>query len=227
MVIGSSRGATALGTPRWARMRWLVLAPHPDDETLGAGALIAQTARTGRLGGIVYLTDGSGSHPDEPRVKHVRRREARLAVRRLAGQAAPIRWIGWQDARPYKPGESRFARDASALGALLRRSRIDAVAVTARWEEHCDHEAAYHLARAAIKGAKRSIRLFQYHVWSKPGPPARAIVRTQAMDSGRRRLALAAHRSQLGPAYGPGFRLPQEKFRMPAQDTLFLYGPNA
>lgn len=223
----ASRGATSLETPRWAEMRWLVLAPHPDDETLGAGALIAQTARTGRLGGIVYLTDGSGSHPDEPRVKQVRRREARLAIRRLAGRTVLVQWVDWRDAHPHQHDENRFFRDASALAALLRRSHIDAIAVTARWEEHCDHEAAYHLARAAIKGAKRNIRLFQYHVWSEPAAYAHAVVRTQAMPPGRRRLALAAHRSQLGPAYGPGFRLPEEKFRMPASDTLYLYGTDA
>lgn len=45
------------------RARWLIVAPDPDDETLGAGALIHETAARRQLAGIAYLTDGTGSHP--------------------------------------------------------------------------------------------------------------------------------------------------------------------
>lgn len=47
-----------LAASRFARARWLVLAPHADDETLGAGALVWQTATSSRFAGVVYLTDG-------------------------------------------------------------------------------------------------------------------------------------------------------------------------
>ncbi|WP_312082777.1 PIG-L family deacetylase, partial [Brevundimonas sp.] len=59
----SGRLATlALERSPWRSARWLVIAPHADDETLGAGALIRQAAETGRLAGVVVLTDGAGSH---------------------------------------------------------------------------------------------------------------------------------------------------------------------
>ena len=44
----------------------LVLAPHPDDETLGAGGLLARLARDGVRCDVIVLTDGEGSHPDSP-----------------------------------------------------------------------------------------------------------------------------------------------------------------
>jgi hypothetical protein len=37
----------------WRSLRWLVLAPHADDETLGAGALIAQAEATGHFAGRI------------------------------------------------------------------------------------------------------------------------------------------------------------------------------
>ncbi len=40
----------------------VVLAPHPDDESLGCGALLA-AAFAGKGARVVCLTDGSGSHP--------------------------------------------------------------------------------------------------------------------------------------------------------------------
>ena len=40
----------------------LVLAPHPDDESLGCGGLIAACCAAGRPPVVVSLTDGSASH---------------------------------------------------------------------------------------------------------------------------------------------------------------------
>src|SRR4029077_11597995 len=40
--------------------RLLVVAPHPDDETLGAGGLMARVHETGGRVNVVYLTDGDG-----------------------------------------------------------------------------------------------------------------------------------------------------------------------
>lgn len=210
-----------MGSP-WAKARWLVLAPHPDDETLGAGALIAHTAACGRLGGIVYLTDGTGSHPaSTPRVAATRRAEALNAIRRLGAGNVAVDWIGWPDACPHPPASLAFARDAAWLAALLRRRRIDAIAVADRTESHCDHVAAYHLAEAAAHIAGRRVSLFAYHVWSKAPVGVRRIA-TPPMAPGRRRHALRAHRSQMTSLLGEGFRLPPETVRMASADILTL-----
>jgi N-acetylglucosamine malate deacetylase 1 len=215
--------SSALASSVWRKARWLVLAPHPDDETLGAGALIAEAARDQRLGGIVYLTDGTGSHPPETRGLAVaRRREAALALSRLAGARLRVAHLGWQDALPHPSGSPAFLRDASRLAAWLRDGRIDAVAVTDRDEHHCDHVAAYHLARAAIALARRPVTLFSYHVWGDPPGGSVRRFRTATLPPGRRRHALRAHRSQLSPLFGDGFRLDAVKQRMPATDLLSL-----
>lgn len=212
-----------LTASRWAKARWLVLAPHPDDETLGAGALIAHAAAAGRLGGIVYLTDGTGSHPaGTPRIAATRRAEARRAIRRLGAGSIPIDWFGWQDAHPCVPASAAFARDAARLAAWLRDRRIDAVAVTDHSETHCDHVAAYSLAMAAVAAARRSITIFAYHVWSSSPPHGTRRVATPMMAPGRRRHALRAHRSQMSPLMGDGYRLPPAKLRMAARDILTL-----
>ena len=65
--------------------RLVVLAAHPDDETLGAGGLIAYAARLGRTVDIVCATDGERSHPYSPthtpeELGRIRAEEARLAA---------------------------------------------------------------------------------------------------------------------------------------------------
>lgn len=214
--------AEPLARSRWARARWLVLAPHPDDETLGAGALIAHCAANDRLAGIVFLTDGTGSHPENtPRVAATRRREARHAIRRMSVKAIHTVWMGWRDAHPNPTDSKAFIRDACRLAALLRWHRINAIAVSDESDRHCDHVAAYRLAEAASQGARRPVALFTYHVWSEAPRRARRIA-TPAMAIGKRRHALRAHRSQMSPVIGEGFRLPREMLRMTARDVLTL-----
>lgn len=212
--------AMLLGASPWRRARWLVIAPHPDDETLGAGALLHDVAAEGRLAGIVYLTDGGGSHPPgTPHLLSVRRREARQAAGRLATRAPRIDWLGWADGRPHGAGSLPFRHTARRIAAILRQRRVDALAVSDPGDTHCDHVAAFHLAAAACAAARRNVQLFTYSVWGESaigGLP----VRTSAMPRGQRHSALAAHRSQLSPALGKGFRLPADMRRMPACDTL-------
>lgn len=214
--------AEPLAQSRWAHARWLVLAPHPDDETLGAGALIAHSVANHRLGGIVFLTDGTGSHPEgTPRVATIRRREARHAIGRMGAGAIPTIWMGWRDAHPYSSDSKAFALEADRLAALLRWHRIDAIAVSDHSEAHRDHVAAFSLAEAAVQRARRPVALFAYHVWSEAPLGGRRIA-TPPMPVGRRRHALLAHRSQMSPVIGDGFRLPHEKRRMAARDVLTL-----
>ena len=212
----------ALEHSRWARARWLVLAPHPDDETLGAGALIAHAAARQRLACVAFLTDGTGSHPrGTPRISMTRRGEALHAIRRLGGGAVPVRWLSWQDPCPHAPGSAAFQREAAKLGALLRNGRIDAIAVADSSEAHCDHVAAYQLAQEAARLSRRSVSIFGYHVWSV-APKSKRRIETPPMLRGRRRHALHAHRSQMSPLLGEGFRLPPQMLRMPMSDILTL-----
>jgi LmbE family N-acetylglucosaminyl deacetylase len=150
-----------------------------------------------------------------------RRKEARHAIGRMNAGAARAMWMGWRDARPYPSDSKAFARDADRIAAFIRWYRIDAIAVSDHSETHCDHVAAYQLAEAASRRARRPVTLFAYHVWSNPPRRARRIA-TPAMPVGRRRHALLAHRSQISPSMGDGFRLPREMLRMSARDILTL-----
>ncbi|KQO95784.1 hypothetical protein ASF30_19480 [Leifsonia sp. Leaf264] len=80
--------------PRYARPieHLVVLAAHPDDETLGAGGLIESAGRNGTRISIVVATDGEASHPSSPthtpwQLSRIRRREMRKAIDHLAPDA--------------------------------------------------------------------------------------------------------------------------------------------
>jgi LmbE family N-acetylglucosaminyl deacetylase len=221
-------GGLSLERSRWRTARWLVIAPHADDETIGAGALIHTLAKLGLLAGVVILTDGAASHAhadaaSRSRLVAARRREARLALRRLTGAADPCLpvFLDWPDAHPH-PTDSAQARDTvRRLGWLCRQRRVDAIATTAVDEPHCDHEAAGRLAAAAARAARRRVEIFDYHVWGHAPKTGGLRVSTKPLVAGRRAYALAAHRSQLTPDFGSGFRLEPVRKLQARADTLY------
>ena len=64
--------------------RLLIIAPHPDDETLGCGMALAAACAKGREVAILLLTDGEGSHPNSREFD----RESRVALRQAEFEAA-------------------------------------------------------------------------------------------------------------------------------------------
>lgn len=213
----------------WAEARWLVIAPHPDDETLGAGALIATQAAAGRLAAVVFLTDGAASHthPDaasRERLTALRRDEARQALFVLCdGEPPEMLFLDWPDAQTAAVEEAVVRRDALRLTDLSEAGDVNAIAVTALHEPHCDHAAAARLARAVAAAAVRPPALFEYLVWAATPPPgARLAIRTEAVPPARRTRALDQHRSQLTDLMGPGFRLDTARRDMPPTDDLYL-----
>ncbi len=230
------RGGQGAGDP--LHRRWLILAPHPDDETLGAGQLICHLADAGRPPQIVYLTDGAASHPLSPswpptRLAAWRRREARAALRDLMGPSAPDPlFLDWPDAKPWRQGEAGFDRAARRLAGLMRRARLSAIATTWLHEPHCDHAAASVLARAIARRVRPEPHIYEFLVWGWDRPEAATLSAAPALvlapragHRRRRRRALTRHRSQLGAVITDspeGFRLPPAMARaLPGVQLLF------
>lgn len=71
----------------------LVLAAHPDDEVIGAGAMLAWHARAGHAVTVVHATDGAKGDPGALAndIRAVRRAEGKEALRRL-GLQEPLHW---------------------------------------------------------------------------------------------------------------------------------------
>jgi len=94
-----------------ARPRVLVFAPHPDDETIGVGGLIARLVRAGAPLRVVFVTNGDGyqravehdfevAHPsdaDYVTFGELRQREAVAALARLGVSHRQIRFLGFPD----------------------------------------------------------------------------------------------------------------------------------
>lgn len=201
----------------------LVVAPHPDDESLGCGGLIAEACARGRPPVLVVLTDGSGSHPRSPshppgRLRARREAETRDAAAALGLPADRIHFMHLPDGAAPSEGAALEAA-ATRLAEIARR--YDAGCVLATWEHdpHPDHLAASRIAAAAARAMR--LRLVSYPVWGWMLPEDR-VLDVAELDGVRldiaghlpaKRRAIAAHASQHAggiPDDPGGFVLPPE-----------------
>ena len=195
----------------------LVIAPHPDDETLGCGATIARKAAAGSEVHIAFITDGRHSHrsavisPDA--LARLRRAEATQAAAALGIPEDRLHFLDIPDGAASSHLDSVRGR----LLELIQRHQPQDIFIPSRIDRHPDHRALGGMLESLARAGSLGARVLAYPVWfwtlkawcDSPSQAAAAIARmTRSVFTLRpltvltgehleaKRAALAAHRSQ-------------------------------
>ena len=156
-----------LGPDELAALRFVVLAAHPDDETLGAGGLLASLQAMGAAVEVLLCTAGEGSHPDSPsctpeELADVRIREFSEAMAAL-GLQGRWRFLGLPD--------KGLAMHAGTIAAAIREAghRLPGwpgglvLVAPYRADGHADHDA---LGTVSAEVARQDGHgLLEYPIW--------------------------------------------------------------
>jgi LmbE family N-acetylglucosaminyl deacetylase len=190
--------------------RLLVLAPHPDDEVIGCGGLVAQHLAEGRSVRVVVATDGG-----QAGVAATREDESRRALALLCGAGNPAgegKAAGGiagatlsgatLDFLAFPDRELAAHRDelSRRISAVLREYKPDLILVASPIEFHPDHLA---LATAFCELIQHDEALFADLAIAKVafyevGQPLRPNAIVDITDVAERKYAaIAAHQSQL------------------------------
>lgn len=187
---------------------FIVLSPHPDDESLGVGGLIALACGNNQNVNVVILTDGSASHPrsrlyPRQRLIDIRHAEVEQAARILGVPPDCTHFLGLPDTNTPTDGPL-FDDAVGYIGRLAERMVAKTVFVTWRGDPHCDHEAAALIAEE-LRVRDPSVTLWSYPIWAwhlEPSTPVpRSPPRGRRIDISEaqsvKRAAIAAHVSQM------------------------------
>ena len=181
-----------IGTPRVA----LIVAPHADDETIGAFGLIRLLRLRGTRVVVLLVTDGAASHPNSerwPRKRLVaeRLRETRRVLRRSRVPASDIVALGLPDG-----GLSALTGFQRApIDRAVRRVRhLDLIVAPSDADAHPDHRVVAGSVR------RRDVRHLRYVVWSDRNRLAAGATRTLPLGPAAlaKRSAVLGYRTQMG-----------------------------
>lgn len=201
----------------------VVVAPHPDDESLGCGGLIAAAVRARRPVRLVVLSDGCGSHAASrlfppAKLRALREQETLDAAAILGLAPSAVGFLQLPDAAVPREGPGAEAA-ADAVAAAARDVGATAIFVTWRHDPHCDHDAAAAIVDL-VPRRLRGIRILAYPVWGWTLPPATEVGSPNRLlrlditaERETKRRAVMAHRSQTTDLIADdptGFRLAGE-----------------
>lgn len=197
--------------PNSAQDRLLVVAPHPDDETIATGGLIQAALRAGASVQVLFATDGDNNPWPQRWLERRwridarararwglrRRTEAHAALARLGVDArtATADFLGWPD----QGLTTMLMDDVGAISTLRERIASYApshVAMPVLDDAHPDHSALRVMLELALLQADiRCIRLGYRVHGSRSAQAPRGIA--DAAAEARKRDAMEAYASQL------------------------------
>jgi LmbE family N-acetylglucosaminyl deacetylase len=136
----------------------LILAPHPDDETLGAGGLISRLRGSGVPVTVIAVTDGENAYEAAEN----------LAATRVTEQAEALRRLGVPERQilRFRLPDRSVSDCEEQLVTLLLDLVKPGMHIVAPWQHdfHPDHEAT---GRAAKRVAEiRDVPLTSYLFWA-------------------------------------------------------------
>lgn len=194
-----------------AHTRLLVVAPHPDDETIATGILIQQVLAAGGVVRVLLLTAGDNNPwpqrwlerrwrvgPRE-RKRWGERRHAEIlrALIPLGLGADDLQSLGWPDM-----GLTELLMDPAHAAIQTLRQLIDAfdpslVTMPSLHDRHPDHGAAHVMTRLAVAGAKSQPQLLTYLVHGHAQNAKDVSLAGTAVQHANKRAALDEHQSQM------------------------------
>jgi LmbE family N-acetylglucosaminyl deacetylase len=101
VVSGHSGSELIVDGPAWSPQEGalLVVAPHPDDEILGAGGLIRTWSARGAEVSVLSVSDGEAADPARHGLGSIRREELTEALRKLCPTHVSVTRLGLPDGR--------------------------------------------------------------------------------------------------------------------------------
>jgi LmbE family N-acetylglucosaminyl deacetylase len=194
--------------------RILVVAPHPDDEVLGAGGIIQHALARGIRVKVVAVTDGEQSHPSA-----LASVTCNLARRRVSETKVALRRLGWDvpDVLRLRLPDGRISARRAELHETLSGLLRPGDWCLAPWHHdgHPDHDACGEVARSACHDTGTQLMSYLIWTWHWATPGEESIpwqlcrrLELTPRERARKRWATKAFSSQISSLSGDWGELP-------------------
>jgi LmbE family N-acetylglucosaminyl deacetylase len=193
--------------------RLLILAPHPDDESLATGGLIQRAVKAGAKVRVLFATDGDNnpwpqrflerklqiSLTDRARWGRRRRKEGLTALGMLGLPKGSVRFLGLPD-----QGITNLLMRAEegvlfTLWAEMQEWEPTLFVIPSATDAHPDHSALFVLVHLAMMRLERPPKMLRFiiHPPRRQSERGKVTLRLTTPEIERKRAAILAHESQM------------------------------
>jgi len=239
-AIGFCRVVLRLGSKPFAlrNVPAVIIAPHQDDETLACGGLIARKRNEGLPVHVIFITDGSASHPLHPRlgppaISVLRAEEARRAIGYLGVERTGGHFLAEPDGTLKTITSGRREDLVVRLAGLLQAIAPGEIFLPCNPDGSSEHDATAGFVLDAIGRTGLQPDVWQYPVWSWWNPVLLLRSRLATDDCRRlpvedylpaKQLAIDCYQSQIAPlAPEPAPALPADLVAIFNSDTEYFF----
>lgn len=201
-----------------AKDRLLVLAPHPDDESVATGGLLQHALAVGTRVLVVFFTDGDNNPwaqratelrwrigpSDRARFAVRRRGEVRAALERLGVPLADARFLGFPDQGTTDLLNHGNELAQRVVAEALEECRPTVVVAPSLLDLHPDHSALAVLTALALASRGDTIQVRRWVRFLVHNPQLRSrrqegslVLPLSEAQQARKRAAIGCHRTQL------------------------------
>ncbi|MGH8212467.1 MAG: PIG-L deacetylase family protein, partial [Rhodanobacteraceae bacterium] len=207
----------------------MVVAPHPDDESLASGGLIQRASANGTRVHIVFVTDGDNNPWPQRVLEHRlrigaaerqrwgerRRLEAQHALRELGAQTSAVHRLQWPDGGVT----AKLVEDTTAAvaqwQALFQEIKPTLLVLPDLADAHPDHSALHVLLELVLDRLPEAQRpqclCYLLHGRARIDETRRVSFVLTPQERARKRAAILAHRSQIALSRGRLLRFAGEE----------------
>jgi N-acetyl-1-D-myo-inositol-2-amino-2-deoxy-alpha-D-glucopyranoside deacetylase len=199
-----------------AATRLLVVAPHPDDETIATGLLIQQVRAAGGDVRILLLTDGDNNPwpqrwmerrwhigtAERQRWGERRHAELVLAMQQLDVPASSLQSMGWPDMGLTDVLMRSGVQTVASMAEAMQAYRPSLVVMPSIDDRHPDHGAAHVLVRLALSSVDHAPEQWTYLIHGRSREPLDIELQGSIEQQIKKAAALDAHRTQVALSGG-------------------------
>jgi len=188
--------------------RTLVVAPHPDDESIAAGGLLQRAVAAAGEVRVVFVTDGDNnpwplrylkrklwiSDADRAEWGALRREESRRGLATLGIPPSSAVFLGYPDKMLLRMVRAGDLRVREALASIIEAFAPSTVVLPSVFDLHSDHRAISWLAHGVARG--QNVVTYLIH-GQAPRSRVAFHLDLSAEETARKLAAIECHQSQL------------------------------